>query len=112
MTFAELGLSPEVLKAVEELGYASPTPIQAKAIPVVLGGSDVLAAAQTGTGKTAAFTLPLLSRLRAHANNSASPAMHPVRARIPSTVLDPVCAALSWNTSSAPPRPSPMNMSW
>ena len=45
MTFAELGLSPEVLKAVEELGYASPTPIQAKAIPVVLGGSDVLAAA-------------------------------------------------------------------
>ena len=82
MTFAELGLSPEVLKAVEELGYASPTPIQAKAIPVVLGGSDVLAAAQTGTGKTAAFTLPLLSRLRAHANNSASPAMHPVRALI------------------------------
>ena len=53
-----------------------------KAIPVVLGGSDVLAAAQTGTGKTAAFTLPLLSRLRAHANNSASPAMHPVRALI------------------------------
>ncbi len=82
MTFAELGLSPEVLKAVEELGYASPTPIQAAAIPVVLSGRDILAAAQTGTGKTAAFTLPLLSRLRAHANNSASPAMHPVRALI------------------------------
>ena len=82
MTFAELGLSPEVLKAVEELGYASPTPIQAAAIPVVLSGRDILAAAQTGTGKTAAFTLPLLSRLRVHANNSASPAMHPVRALI------------------------------
>lgn len=63
MTFAELGLSPEVLKAVEELGYASPTPIQAKAIPVVLGGSDVLAAAQTGTGKTAAFALPMLANI-------------------------------------------------
>ena len=82
MTFSELGLSPEVLQAVNALGYTSPTPIQAKAIPIILAGDDVLAAAQTGTGKTAAFTLPLLTRLRAHANTSMSPAMHPVRALI------------------------------
>ena len=82
MTFSELGLSPEVLQAVNALGYTSPTPIQAKAIPIILAGDDVLAAAQAGTGKTAAFTLPLLTRLRAHANTSMSPAMHPVRALI------------------------------
>ncbi len=57
MTFAELGLAPAVLKAVVEQGYETPTPIQAQAIPVILGGQDVLGAAQTGTGKTAAFTL-------------------------------------------------------
>ncbi|MBP9610322.1 MAG: DEAD/DEAH box helicase, partial [Laribacter sp.] len=53
MTFAELGLPAEVQRAVDELGYAEPTPIQARAIPEVLTGRDVLAAAQTGTGKTA-----------------------------------------------------------
>lgn len=63
MTFATLGLSEPLLKAVAELGYKKPTPIQAKAIPVVLTGKDLIAAAQTGTGKTASFVLPLLEKL-------------------------------------------------
>ncbi|MFK7853875.1 MAG: DEAD/DEAH box helicase [Granulosicoccus sp.] len=63
MSFEELGLSSEVLRAVVEQGYNNPTPIQRKAIPVVLAGKDVMASAQTGTGKTAGFTLPLLQKL-------------------------------------------------
>ncbi len=63
MSFADLGLKPELLRAVEEKGYSVPTPIQAKAIPAVLAGGDVLAGAQTGTGKTAAFVLPILQKL-------------------------------------------------
>lgn len=63
MTFEELELSPAILKALQEKGYVNPTPIQAKAIPAVLAGRDVLAAAQTGTGKTAGFTLPILEKL-------------------------------------------------
>jgi ATP-dependent RNA helicase RhlE len=63
MDFASLGLAPEVLKAVIAKGYDKPSPIQAQAIPVVLKGKDVMAAAQTGTGKTAGFTLPILSNL-------------------------------------------------
>ena len=63
MTFEELNLAPAILKAVQEQGYENPTPIQAQAIPLVLAGHDLLAGAQTGTGKTAAFTLPMLQRL-------------------------------------------------
>ncbi|PMR67946.1 DEAD/DEAH box helicase [Halomonas heilongjiangensis] len=63
MTFSELGLRAELLRAVEEQGYTVPTPIQRQAIPAVLAGGDLLASAQTGTGKTAGFTLPLLQRL-------------------------------------------------
>ena len=63
MKFTELGLNESLLKAIKEQGYDTPTPIQAKAIPLVIEGKDVLAAAQTGTGKTAGFTLPLLERL-------------------------------------------------
>jgi len=63
MNFDELNLAPAILKAVHEQGYETPTPIQAQAIPAVLEGHDLLAGAQTGTGKTAAFTLPLLHRL-------------------------------------------------
>ena len=62
-TFADLGLVAPVLQALLEVGYESPTPIQAATIPVLLSGTDVLGQAQTGTGKTAAFALPLLSRL-------------------------------------------------
>jgi ATP-dependent RNA helicase RhlE len=82
LTFESLGLSADLLQTVKEEGYTEPTPVQAKAIPFVLAGRDVLAAAQTGTGKTAAFTLPILDRLRPHANTSFSPARHPVRALI------------------------------
>jgi len=81
-TFADLGLAPELLQAVADQGYEQPTPIQAQAIPVVLAGRDMMGGAQTGAGKTAGFTLPLLQRLAHHANTSASPARHPVRALI------------------------------
>jgi len=79
LRFEQLGLSADLLRTVEEEGYTEPTPVQERAIPLVLEGRDVLAAAQTGTGKTAAFTLPILDRLRGHANTSFSPARHPVR---------------------------------
>lgn len=81
-TFDQFGLAPEILRAVAEQGYATPTPIQAQAIPVVLAGRDVMGAAQTGTGKTASFSLPIIQRLLPSANTSASPARHPVRALI------------------------------
>jgi superfamily II DNA/RNA helicase len=80
--FSTLPLDPRLLRAVAESGYASMTPIQAKAIPIVLDGRDVMGAAQTGTGKTAAFTLPLLQRMLRHENASMSPARHPVRALV------------------------------
>ena len=73
---------PELLRAIAEQGYTEPTPIQAQAIPVVLSGRDLLGAAQTGTGKTAGFTLPLLQRLAPYASKSFSPALHPVRCLI------------------------------
>ncbi|MEW5786399.1 MAG: DEAD/DEAH box helicase [Pseudomonadota bacterium] len=79
-TFAELGLDQKILSALEEMGYKTPTPIQKQAIPLVLSGRDLMAQAQTGTGKTAAFALPLLQKMLPHANTSASPARHPVRA--------------------------------
>ena len=78
-TFASLGLSEEIVSALTEQGYHTPTPIQQAAIPRALAGMDLLAAAQTGTGKTAAFMLPSLERLKRYANTSTSPAMHPVR---------------------------------
>jgi superfamily II DNA/RNA helicase len=65
MNFSDLGLSPDVLRAVADSGYTTPTPIQVQAIPVVLTGRDVLGSAQTGTGKTASFTLPMLTILAA-----------------------------------------------
>ena len=77
--FTHFGLDPLLLTAITEMGYATPTPIQAKAIPVVLKGRDVMGAAQTGTGKTAGFGLPMLQRLLPQANTSMSPARHPVR---------------------------------
>ena len=82
MTFDSLGLSADLVRMVAEEGYTTPTPVQEAAIPLVLEGRDVLAAAQTGTGKTAAFVLPILDRLRDQANTSFSPARHPVRVLI------------------------------
>jgi superfamily II DNA/RNA helicase len=82
MAFAQLQLAAPLARAVAEMGYESMTPIQAQAIPVVLQGRDVMGAAQTGTGKTAAFALPLLQRMMKHENASTSPARHPVRALV------------------------------
>src|SRR5262245_30993267 len=63
MSFDSLGLKPELLRALAERGYTAPTPVQARAIPEVLAGRDLLVGAQTGTGKTAGFTLPILHKL-------------------------------------------------
>ena len=81
-TFDQLGLLPELLRAIKDAGYTTPTPIQIQAIPIIMAGKDVMGGAQTGTGKTAGFTLPLLQRLARHASSSPSPARHPVRALI------------------------------
>ena len=72
-SFSDLGLSPEVLKAVADSGYTTPTPIQAQAIPIALQGRDVLGIAQTGTGKTAGFTLPMIDRLAAGRSKARMP---------------------------------------
>ena len=82
MSFASLNLIPELLRAVADQGYTEPSPIQQKAIPAILNGRDIMGCAQTGTGKTAGFTLPLLQLLAPQANASLSPARHPVRALI------------------------------
>ncbi|WP_114638942.1 DEAD/DEAH box helicase [Polynucleobacter necessarius] len=82
ITFAEFGLDPLIQKAVAEQGYNTPTPIQAQSISHVLAGSDLMGAAQTGTGKTAAFVLPMIQKILRHGSNSASPARHPIRALV------------------------------
>ncbi|MFD2179680.1 DEAD/DEAH box helicase [Veronia pacifica] len=91
MGFTSLGLSSPILRAVQEKGYDTPSPIQAKAIPAVLEGKDVMAAAQTGTGKTAGFTLPLLDRLdsgkRARANHIRALILTPTR-ELAAQILD------------------------
>src|SRR5881397_128773 len=66
MLFQKLELSPEVLRGVQAAGYVDPTPIQLRAIPLVLAGKDLIGSAQTGTGKTAAFALPILTKLGTH----------------------------------------------
>ena len=82
MSFSTLGLADALLRAVADQGYSDPTPIQAKAIPPVLAGSDVLAAAQTGTGKTAGFVLPMLHRLGAEVRPREGTARRTLRALI------------------------------
>jgi ATP-dependent RNA helicase RhlE len=84
MSFDTLGLAPELLRAVTDQGYTEPTPVQAEAIPLVLAGRDLLAGAQTGTGKTAAFVLPILQRLNdSHAVGAAAPSRDPRNATRP-----------------------------
>src|SRR5262245_26906644 len=78
MSFSKLGLTPSLCLPLARLGYEEPTPIQAQAIPVVLTGADLLARAQTGTGKTAAFGLPMIERLMARAA---------VRSRLPRALV-------------------------
>ena len=82
VTFDDFGLDARILRALTDQGYTIPTPIQVQAIPVVLRGRDVMGAAQTGTGKTAGFALPIIQKLLALASDSTSPARHPVRALI------------------------------
>jgi ATP-dependent RNA helicase RhlE len=78
MSFESLGLAEPILRAIAETGYETPTPIQAQAIPMVLQGVDLLAGAQTGTGKTAGFTLPLLHLMsQPKAASSGSPQSRP-----------------------------------
>ncbi|MBV8465408.1 MAG: DEAD/DEAH box helicase, partial [Burkholderiales bacterium] len=82
MSFASLGLADDILRAVSELGYTEPTPVQRQAIPAVLSGGDLMAGAQTGTGKTAGFTLPILHRLSDKTVKGPSSGRPPVRALI------------------------------
>ena len=70
LTFADLQIHPEVLRAVADVGYESPSPIQAATIPAILAGSDVVGLAQTGTGKTAAFAIPILSKIDTESRNT------------------------------------------
>ena len=77
MSFDTLGLAEPLLRAVHEQGYTTPTPIQAQAIPAVLAGGDLLAGAQTGTGKTAGFALPMLQRLMRQAGAARRARPHP-----------------------------------
>ena len=95
MSFDSLGLSAELVRAVSDKGYSEPTPVQHQAIPVILEGRDILAGAQTGTGKTAGFTLPMLQRLSAG---------KPVNGRRP--VRSSACASMTRRRASLCPPPA------
>ncbi len=79
MSFTKLGLTPNVLEGVKAMGYTEPTPIQLRAIPLVLEGRDLIGSAQTGTGKTAAFALPILSKLKQHEHVTRALILEPTR---------------------------------
>src|SRR3954468_12981483 len=79
MPFSKLGLPPPLINGVKAMGYTDPTPIQLRAIPVVLGGGDLIGSAQTGTGTTAAFALPVLTRLAKHQPRSRVLVLEPTR---------------------------------
>ena len=100
MTFDELNLAPAILKAVREQGYETPTPIQAQAIPAVLAGQDLLGGAQTGTGKTAAFTLPMLHKLSM--SRSAEEQIRRRWASAPWCSPRPASSRPRWKNRSAP----------
>src|SRR5580692_505610 len=79
MSFTSFGLSPAVMEGVKAMGFTEPTPIQLRAIPLVMSGSDVIGSAQTGTGKTAAFALPILSLLAQHEQATRALVLEPTR---------------------------------
>src|SRR5512136_3430136 len=79
MPFTKLGLSQPVLEGVRAMGYIEPTPIQLRAMPLILAGQDVIGSAQTGTGKTAAFALPILSKLGQHSPQPRMLVLEPTR---------------------------------
>ena len=97
-SFAELALSPRLQQTLSELGYAAPTPIQAHAIPVILAGRDLMAGAQTGTGKTAAFVLPLLEQLLQQPQAEPRPIRALVLVPTRATARAPVSPA-RWSTA-------------
>ena len=99
MTFDDLKLAPAILKAVREQGYDTPTPIQAQAIPAVLEGHDLLAGAQTGTGKTAAFTLPMLHKLTMSRSATSKFGSYGIRALV---LTPPANWPHRWRNRSAP----------
>src|SRR6478609_4869047 len=79
MAFSKLGLSAPMMEGVKAMGYVEPTPIQLRAIPLILSGQDVIGSAQTGTGKTAAFALPILSQLGHHSRETRLLVLEPTR---------------------------------
>src|SRR5437588_4373536 len=79
MPFTKLGLSNAMLEGVKAMGYIEPTPIQLRAIPLILSGQDVIGSAQTGTGKTAAFALPILTKLDSHQRDTRALVLEPTR---------------------------------
>src|SRR5580698_10954304 len=79
MAFNTFGLSPQIMEGVAAMGYVEPTPIQLRAIPLIMAGSDVIGSAQTGTGKTAAFALPILSQLGPHETKTRALVLEPTR---------------------------------
>ncbi|HWD19866.1 MAG TPA: DEAD/DEAH box helicase, partial [Verrucomicrobiae bacterium] len=79
MSFTTFGLAPKIMEGVAAMGYVEPTPIQARAIPLILSGRDVIGSAQTGTGKTAAFALPILSKLGPHEPRTRALILEPTR---------------------------------
>src|ERR1043165_8394677 len=89
MSFSQFGLLPALERAVAGEGYVEPTPIQIKAIPHVLAGRDLLGCAQTGTGKTAAFALPILHRL--HHSNGSHPRIRPIRVLVLAPTRELAC---------------------
>jgi ATP-dependent RNA helicase RhlE len=89
MSFHSLGLSDALVRAVTEQGYTTPTPIQRQAIPAILAGGDLLAGAQTGTGKTAGFVLPMLHRLAKHSAPTAGNALRNSRRPLRALILTP-----------------------
>ena len=102
-TFAELGLNEQILAGVDALGFTEPTPVQAEAIPLVLQGRDLVASAQTGTGKTAAFALPALQLIMGLAAAEAEAAAEPVAESVPApTVAEPVAEAETDTHADAP----------
>src|SRR5271167_2699556 len=98
MPFKALGLHPQLVQATREMGYTEPTPIQAEAIPPILAGRDLIATAQTGTGKTAAFLLPILHQLL-HKPHGTTHALVVTPTRELAQQIDDVCAGLAYHTS-------------
>src|SRR5215469_3729901 len=97
MPFKMLGLPPPLVQATREMGYTEPTPIQTKAIPAILAGRDLLATAQTGTGKTAAFLLPVLHRLLGLPRGTTQ-ALVVTPTRELAQQIDDVCLGLAYHT--------------